>query len=528
MRAARVGRAAGAGGSARPRIVIVGAGPGGLAAAMLLARFDADVTVVERQGHVGGRTASIHADGFTFDTGPTFFLYPEALREIFHVCGFDLDREVELIRLDPMYRVQFEDGSRIDATADIEAMEAQIAAIAPGDAAGFRTLIDDNRRKFIAFRPAFRRAFEGPSDLLAPDLRRALPLLAPWRSVDADLRRYFRDPRIRMAFSFQSKYLGMSPFRCPSLFTILSFLEYEYGVFHPRGGCGAVMTAMASVASRMGVKLHLGEPVEEVLLQGRRTVGVRTARGTHMADAVVMNADFARAMTSLLPNAARRRWSDRRIARTKFSCSTFMLYLGLRGTLPGLSHHTIHLAGDYARNIAEIEAGRVLTENPSFYVQNASPTDDSLAPAGHSALYVLVPVPHHSLHIAWNDPAPYRARALRQLERLGLHGLEERIVTERMITPQDWNEQLNIHHGATFSLRHSLDQMLHRRPHNRFEDVDRMYLVGGGTHPGSGLPVIFQSARISAELIEQDLGLRPRPFRPVPRPALAPLGEHVA
>ncbi len=512
------GRAA----SARPRVVIVGAGPGGLAAAMLLARFDVDVTVVERQGHVGGRTASIRADGFTFDTGPTFFLYPEALREIFHVCGFDLDREVELMRLDPMYRVQFEDGAHIDATADAEHMEAQIAAIAPDDARNFRALMDDNRRKFVAFRPAFRRAFAGLGDLLSPDLRRALPLLAPWRSVDADLRRYFADPRIRMAFSFQSKYLGMSPYRCPSLFTILSFLEYEYGVFHPRGGCGAVMTAMADVAQRMGVRIQLGEPVEEVLVRGRRAVGVRTGRGTYEADAVVMGADFAQAMTTLVPNAIRRRWSDRRIARARYSCSTFMLYLGLKGELRDLSHHTIFLASDYVRNIAEIEAGRVLSENPSFYVQNASPTDGTLAPAGHSALYVLVPVPHRSEHIDWDDPAPFRARALRQLERIGLHGLEDRIVVEKVTTPHDWEAEQNIYRGATFSLRHSLDQMMHRRPHNRFDDLDGMYLVGGGTHPGSGLPVIFQSARISADLVEQDLGLRPRPFRPGPPRARVP------
>ena len=497
----------------RPKIVIIGAGPGGLAAAMLLARFDADVTVIERQAHVGGRTASIRTDGYTFDTGPTFFLYPEALREIFHACGFDLDREVDLIRLDPQYRLQFEDGTRLDATPDIESMEAQIAAIAPNDARNFRAFMEHSRRKFIAFRPAFRRSFEGPTDLLAPEIRRALPLLAPWRSVDDELKRYFADPRIRIAFSFQTKYLGMSPFRCPSLFTILSFLEYEYGVFHPRGGCGAVMTAMAKAADRMGVSIRLNEPVEEVLVKGRRAVGVRTGARTYEADAVVMNADFAQAMTTLVPNSVRRRWNDRRIERARYSCSTFMMYLGLEGQLDQLPHHTIYLASDYARNIAEIEAGKLLSENPSLYVQNASVTDPTLAPRGDSTLYVLVPVPHRSDHIPWNDIAAYRSRVLRQLAKLGLPDIEGRIRSERIVTPHDWETEQNIYRGATFSLRHSMNQMLHRRPHNRFEDLAGMYLVGGGTHPGSGLPVIFQSARISTDLIEQDLALQPRPFR---------------
>jgi phytoene desaturase len=190
-----------------------------------------------------------------------------------------------------------------------------------------------------------------------------------------------------------------------------------------------------------------------------------------------------------------------------------MMYLGLEGRQDHAPHHTIYLTSDYQRNLAEIEAGRNLSENPSLYVQNASVTDGSFAPHGDSTLYVLVPVPHRSEHISWDEIQPYRARVFRQLAKIGLTDIERRIRTERIVTPHDWEADQNIFRGATFSLRHSIDQMLHKRPHNRFEDLDGVYLVGGGTHPGSGLPVIFQSARISTDLMEQDLALQPRPFR---------------
>src|SRR3954471_14655564 len=352
------------------RIVIVGAGPGGLASAMLLARTGADVTLIERLDRVGGRSSTIEAGGgYRFDMGPTFFLYPRVLSDIFAACGKDLSREVDLIRLDPQYHLVFEAGGELRASPNQATMAEQVAKLSPADAANLPRFMSDNRRKLAAFRPVLEKAFNSAFDLVDPALLKSLPLMRPHQSVDADLSRYFADPRVRIAFSFQSKYLGMSPFRCPSLFTILSFLEYEYGVFHPVGGCGAVMAAMGRVADRMGVSIRLNEPVEEILVRGRKAVGVRTRGGTYQADAVVINADFAHAMTTLLPDAERRRWQNRRVSKAHYSCSTFMMYPALDRCFPALPHHTIHRASDYVRNITEIEAGRVLTENPSFYVQ---------------------------------------------------------------------------------------------------------------------------------------------------------------
>jgi phytoene desaturase len=495
----------------RDRVVIVGAGPGGLASAMLLAKAGLDVTVVEKRRAVGGRTSTMEVDGFRFDVGPTFFLYPQVLREIFAACGHSLEAEVPMYRLDPQYRLVYGAGGEVDATSDVEKMKLAIAAISPADAARLEDYFRDNRAKLQRFMPVLQRSFESWRDLLRPEMLRMLPLVRPWRSLDSDLRKYFQDERIRLGFSFQSKYLGMSPFSCPSLFSILSFLEYEHGVFHPVGGCGAVTAAMARIAEGMGVRIMRNTGVEEMLFEGRRVVGVRTAEETIQADAVVVNADFAQAMQRMVPDRLRRRWTNERIGKKKFSCSTFMLYLGIEGRYDDVKHHTIYLSKDYEQNLRDIEQEHKLTlDDPSFYVQNAGVTDSTLAPKGMSTLYVLLPVTHEHGNVDWaREEESFRAVALRQLEKIGITDVERRIRVERRCTPANWNADFHLHLGATFSMAHSLRQMLHLRPHNRFEDLDGVYLVGGGTHPGSGLPVIFESARITSRLLLEDMELEP-------------------
>jgi phytoene desaturase len=485
---------------------------------MLLASAGLDVTVLEKRATVGGRTSTMEQDGFRFDIGPTFFLFPQVLREIFAVTGHSLEKEVPMYRLDPQYRLVFGSGGKVDATPDVERMKREIAAISPADAARLEHYFRDNREKLRRFMPILQSAFESWRDLIRPEMLRMLPLVRPWRSLDSDLRKYFQDERIRLGFSFQSKYLGMSPFSCPSLFSILSFLEYEHGVFHPAGGCGAVTQAMARIAEGMGVRILRNTPVEEMLFAGKKVTAVRTSEETIQADAVVVNADFAQAMQRMVPDCLRRRWTDKRIAKKNFSCSTFMMYLGIEGLYEDVKHHTIYLSRDYQQNLRDIEREHRLTTNdPSFYVQNACVTDPSLAPKGMSTLYVLLPVTHEHGNVDWGrEEAGFRALALRQLEKIGIRDVERRIRVERRLTPATWNSEFHLHLGATFSMAHSLKQMLHLRPHNRFEDLDGVYLVGGGTHPGSGLPVIFESARITSRLLLEDLELAPN-WKAAPR-----------
>jgi phytoene desaturase len=489
------------------RVIIIGAGPGGLATAMLLAKRGLDVTILEKQPRVGGRTSVIEGDGFRFDLGPTFFLYPQILQEIFQAVGRDMFQEIPMTRLDPQYRLIFGAGGELNATSDVERMVAEIAKLSPQDAPQFRRFMSENRAKLEKFAPCLQMPFAGWTSLLSMRLLSVLPMLKPWKSLHAELASYFKDPRLQLAFTFQSKYLGMSPFQCPSLFSILSFLEYEHGIWHPTGGCNSISRNMARVAQELGVKIQLSTAVEEVLFTGRRASGVRTAQGEMRADAVVVNADFASAMTKLVPNAQRRRWTDAKIAKKDFSCSTFMLYLGVEGQFDQLAHHNIYVTKDYRRNLDEIENQHVLSADPSFYVENPVRTDATMAPPGHSALYVLLPVTHQHPNVDWTkEKARYREVALRQLTKIGLPAdLEKRIRFERVITPADWESKVDVYRGATFNLAHSFTQMLHLRPQNRFEDCEGMYLVGGGTHPGSGLPVIFESARISSKMVLDEL-----------------------
>ncbi|MEM1452265.1 MAG: phytoene desaturase family protein [Planctomycetota bacterium] len=488
-------------------IVIIGAGPGGLAAAMLLGHAGHRVTVLERADRVGGRTSTIEEQGYRFDLGPTFFLYPEILREIYETCGMSLDDRVELRRLDPHYKLHFEGDTVLTAYPDTGTMDREVTGLSPEDAGGFARFMEDNRKKFESFAPVLQKPFSSALDLIDPRFVKLLPHFRPKRSVEKDLRRFFKDERLRLACAFQSKYLGMSPFVCPSIFTILSFLEYAYGIFHPVGGCAAVSHDMAKAAEEMGVDIRLSEPAVKIDFEGKRAKRVITERGTYECDALVVNADFSHAMKELVPNRLRRKWSDEAIARKKYSCSTFMMYLGVNKTFPELTHHTIFLGEDYRDTLHDIEHGHRLSDNPAIYLCNPVLTDPSMAPEGKSALYVLVPVTHQHENVDWSEQqAAFRDLTLRQLDKLGVSLTDSDIEYERVLPPSTWEHDYAVHKGAVFNLAHSLDQMLHKRPQNRFKELDGVYLVGGGTHPGSGLPVIYESARITTRLVQKDLG----------------------
>lgn len=493
-------------------IIIVGAGPGGLCAGMLLSHRGFKVSIYDKNPNVGGRNRAIELQDFRFDTGPTFLLMKGVLDEMFALCERQSADYLDFMPLNPMYQLLFDD-TELNVFSDRENMRKELKRVFSEGSEGYERFMDKERKRFRMLYPCITRDYASISRFFSLDLILALPWLAFPKSVFENLGQYFTGEKMRLAFCFQSKYLGMSPWDCPALFTMLPYLEHDYGIYHVKGGLNQISQAMAKVILESGGEIHLNAQVDRLLLDQKKVKGVQLACGTQiMADEVVINADFAHAMSHLLEPGVLHKYAQPKLAKMEYSCSTFMLYLGL-DTIYEIPHHTIVFAKDYQTHIRTIFKQKTLTADFSFYVQNACVTDDSLAPAGKSALYVLVPMPNNESCIDWDTHCQnVREQVLDSLgARLGLQDIRQHIECEKIITPASWEYDEFVYKGATFSLSHKFSQMLYWRPHNQFEELDHCYLVGGGTHPGSGLPTIYESARISANLISRKYDTDYRP-----------------
>ena len=319
---------------------------------------------------------------------------------------------------------------------------------------------------------------------------------------------YFTNDDLKIAFTFQAKYLGMSPWTCPALFSILAYIEYAHGIYHIQGGLSNISAGMAKVFQEEGGNLMLNTEVREISYQNDRAVAVELANGDKMNfDDLIINADYAQARHMIF---GERNEPEEKLRKKKFSCSTYMLYLGLDTIYESEPHHHVIFADNYQQNLRDIQDGVKVSDDMSIYVRNSSITDPTVAPAGHSQLYILVPTINNRSGYTWEETqAEYREKVLDKIiERTGMKDLRDHIVEERSITPQDWQEA-DIFLGATFNLAHTMDQMLYFRPQNRMKGFENIYLVGGGTHPGSGLPTIYESARISSNMICESHGETP-------------------
>lgn len=489
-------------------VIILGAGPGGLTCAMILASRGVKVTVIEKDKIIGGRNKQLRLADYTFDTGPTFLNMPFVLKEMFQEAGEDINDHLDLDMLDPLYRLDF--GEKvIYPTTNHQKMAEEISKNFPGNEAGLEKFFSREKERFESLFPCLQKEYSSIKAFLSPIFLKALPHIGIGQNLFENLGNYFNDDDLKTCFTFQSKYLGMSPWHCPALFTILSYMEHAYGVAHVKGGLNKISEAMAEIAVSNGATIRTNAEVTRILTGRQSVKGIELFGGEQIfCDDLVINADFYYAATSLFDPGVIKKYTEANLNKKQFSCATFMLYLGVNKQYD-ISHHNIFFAQDYKKNVDDIFFNKKLSDDLSFYIQNACVTDPDLAPKGKSSIYVLVPVPNQRSGINWAEKKlAFKEQMLSLIEqRTPLKDLRQHIEAEAIISPLEWQNQYNVYIAAEFSLAHQINQMLYWRPHNKFEEVDHCFLVGGGTHPGSGLPTIYESGRISANLISKQYGI---------------------
>ena len=490
-----------------PRAIVIGAGLGGLASAMRLGAKGYRVSVIDKLDRPGGRGSSITQGGHRFDLGPTIITVPQGLRELWAACGRDFDTDVTLKPMDPFYEIRWADGSSFTMRDDQAAMDAEIARLSPADLKGYHKFLQDaEKRYWFGYEDLGKRPMNKLWDLI-----KVLPKFAWYRadrSVYAHAARRLSDERLRFAFSFHPLFIGGDPFRVTSMYALVSHLEKAFGVHYAMGGVQAIAQAMADVVADQGGALHLNTEVDEILTEGGRASGVRLADGQVLgADIVVSNADAGHTYTRLLRNRAKKRWSDARLKRSRWSMGLYVWYFGTKGTRAmwqDVGHHTIVVGPRYREHINDIFIRGHLAEDMSLYVHRPSVTDPSVAPEGGDTFYALSPVPHlgHRNGTDWQAEAePYRERMMKVLEERLLPGLSAHVSESLVFTPETFRDRYLSPFGAGFSIEPRILQSAWFRPHNVSEELPGLYLAGAGTHPGAGVPGVIGTAEVLGQLV---------------------------
>jgi phytoene desaturase len=486
----------------KPRVVVIGAGFGGLAAAIRLQARGFAVTLVDKRDQPGGRAYVYRDAGFAFDGGPTVVTAPFLLEELFDLAGKKLQDHLTLLPVDPFYRIRFHDGRVFDYNGDAERMAAEVARFSPGDVDGYRRFVDESRKIFAV---GFEQLGDVPFSRLG-DMIKIVPAMIRLRShlsVYKLVSKYIKDDALRVVMSFHPLLVGGNPFTTTSIYTLIAFLERKWGVWFAKGGTGAIVQALVELFESLGGALECNAEAEEILVENGHVNGVRLRGGrTLPAEIVVSNADAPTTYKRLLPALARKKYTNEKIDRLQYSMSLFVSYFGTKKTYPELAHHTILLGPRYRELLDDIFDRKVLASDFSLYLHAPTRTDPSLAPPGCENFYVLSPVPHLQSGTDWSaEGQRYRDKLFQYLEETCIPGLRENLLTERFITPQTFHDELASEKGAAFSIQPVLRQSAYFRFHNRSEDVAGLYLVGAGTHPGAGMPGVLSSAKVVDRLI---------------------------
>ncbi|WP_342077390.1 phytoene desaturase [Yoonia sp. SS1-5] len=486
--------------------IVIGAGLGGLAAAMRLGAKGYAVTVLDRLDRPGGRGSSVTQDGHRFDLGPTIITVPQVYEKLWAACGRDFHKDVDLRPMDPFYEVRWQDGSTFKARQKTDAMLAEVARLSPHDVKGYLKFLKDSERRYVV---GFEGMVAKPMHKLWETIK-VLPTFAMLRADQSILglaKRRVKDPRLRMALSFHPLFIGGDPMHVTSMYALVAHLEKEFGVHYAMGGVQAIADAMVAVIRSQGGQVRQQAEVDEILVADGAARGVRlTSDEVLAAPLVISNADAGHTYRNLLRKAPRKRWTDRKLASRRWSMGLFVWYFGTKGTAdmwPDIGHHTITNAPRYEGLLKDIFIKGKLADDMSLYIHRPARTDPSVAPAGDDTFYVLSPVPHLGFDDAvdWTTERDvYKAKVQAELQKY-LPGFAERISTEMTLTPADFRDRYLSPNGSGFSIEPRILQSAWFRPHNISEEAKGLFLVGAGTHPGAGVPGVISSAEVLSKLV---------------------------
>lgn len=485
--------------------VVIGSGFGGLAAAIRLGAHGYRVTICEKLDQPGGRAGVYHQDGFTFDAGPTIITAPFLLRELWDLCDRDFDAEIDLKLMSPFYRIRFDDGETFDYSGDKESVKKEIRRIAPNDLNGYEKYLKMSERIFdVGFVKLGHKPFNSWVDMLRimPEMIK----LKSYHTVYSLVSSFVRDPRLRIVLSFHPLLIGGNPYTATSIYSLISHLEQRWGVHSAMGGTTSIIKGLVNLIEHQGNRIKYNAEVKNIEVHNASATGVELSNGEKIAaDIIVSNADSAWTYHHLLPKKACKRWTKKRIEKSNFSNGLFVWYFGTKCIYPDVVHHTILLGPRYKELLQDIFKHKKLASDFSLYLHRPTATDTSLAPEGCDTFYVLSPVPNLSADIDWKVQAePYRQAIESRLSEIILPKLKENIVTSLVRTPLDFKNNLLAHQGAGFSFEPILSQSAWFRPNNRSEDINNLYFVGAGTHPGAGVPGVLSSARVLDALIPKN------------------------
>ncbi|EOI7545415.1 phytoene desaturase family protein [Enterococcus hirae] len=491
------------------KIIVIGAGVAGLSAAVRLQKLGYEVTLYEKDRQVGGKMNQIKTAGFTFDLGPTIVMMPEIYREVFEFCGKDPDDYISMKKVDPMLKLYFNKEEPIEFSNDLIELTKTLENISPEDTQGYFAFLADIYQRYTIAKEAFiTKSFRGFWDFYNPKSLWAGIRLRTFSDAYTSISKFVKDDRLRKSLAFQTLYIGVSPYQGPSLYTIIPMIELFYGVYFIEGGMYTLAISLARLFEELGGKIVYETSVDEILIDNKIAKGIRIGKEQVMADAIVCGADFPYAMKELIPDERQRgKYTNKKIAKFEYSCSCFLMYLGLDKKYPEEHLHSIYFAEDFKKNVDDLFERGKLPDDPSFYLYRPSLMDDSLAPEGQEGLYVLVPVPELSKYEKWTEQTmqAYRQKIIRLLkEKTIFKDIDEHIVSETLITPKDFSERFNAYNGATFGLKPTLKQSNYYRPHNKFSAAENLYFCGSSTHPGAGVPIVMQSAKLAVEELLRD------------------------